>query len=160
MEALRNWKQCPWLILCSAPQSFPQCFHPHHSPSLSVHGGKGHGSRIIFIEDKSCNVLERILYQNFQLIEFNFSGWGETESTWYVSNYLAYCISPRWLMMSGTVCEMRTYWENQSTQRKTAQCHIVHMSYIIWPGLYPRLLLWEADDWPPELSHGLQNGYI
>jgi hypothetical protein len=25
---------------------------------------------------------------------FSFSGWGETESTWYVGQYLAYCTSP------------------------------------------------------------------
>jgi hypothetical protein len=30
---------------------------------------------------------------------FNFLGWGETESTWYVGHYLAYCTSPGGEMM-------------------------------------------------------------
>jgi hypothetical protein len=30
---------------------------------------------------------------------FDFLCWGETESTWHVSHYLAYCTSPgRWMM--------------------------------------------------------------
>jgi hypothetical protein len=31
-------------------------------------------------------------------IFLSFLGWGETESTSYVGNYLAYCISPGWQM--------------------------------------------------------------
>jgi hypothetical protein len=36
----------------------------------------------------------------YRLISFIFNvvGWGETESTWYVGHYLAYCTSPGWRM--------------------------------------------------------------
>jgi hypothetical protein len=32
----------------------------------------------------------------FPKFSLNLSGWCETESTWYVGYYLAYCTSPRW----------------------------------------------------------------
>jgi hypothetical protein len=36
-------------------------------------------------------------YRMIFLVNFlNFLGWDETESTWYVSHYLAYCTSLRW----------------------------------------------------------------
>jgi hypothetical protein len=33
----------------------------------------------------------KVLLQHFF---FNFLGWGKTESTWHVGQYLAYCTSP------------------------------------------------------------------
>jgi hypothetical protein len=51
---------------------------------------------------------------------FSFLGWGETESTWYVGHYTAYCISPGREMRSGQVGEMRIGRRNLSTRKKTA----------------------------------------
>jgi hypothetical protein len=36
----------------------------------------------------------------FNFYFFNFSGWAETESTWYCGHYLAYCTSPGWWVWS------------------------------------------------------------
>jgi hypothetical protein len=48
----------------------------------------------------------------------SFLGWGETESTWYVGQYFAYCTSPGWWMWSSRWNEN---WQgNRSTRRKPA----------------------------------------
>jgi hypothetical protein len=53
---------------------------------------------------------------------FSFLGWGETESTWYVVQYLAYCTSPGWYSIyeCGVVSGMRIGRGNGSTRRKPA----------------------------------------
>jgi hypothetical protein len=50
---------------------------------------------------------------------FYYYYWGETESTWYVGHYLAYCASPVWRVWSSRWNEN---WNgNRSTRRKPAQ---------------------------------------
>jgi hypothetical protein len=45
---------------------------------------------------------------SFCFFFFSFLGWGETESTWYVGHYLAYCTSPGLQMMN---VEQSVEWE-------------------------------------------------
>jgi hypothetical protein len=50
-----------------------------------------------------------------------FLEWGQTESTWYVGKYLAYCTSPRMVDDEcGVVGGMRIGRGNRSTRRKPA----------------------------------------
>jgi hypothetical protein len=48
-------------------------------------------------------------------------GWGESESTWYVDDYLAYCTKPQMIDDdSGAVIGMRIGRGNRSTLKKAA----------------------------------------
>jgi hypothetical protein len=69
---------------------------------------------------------------------FSFLGWGETESTWYVGHYLAYCTSPGWYMMMSV--EQSVEWElageTDVLGENLPQCHFVHQkSHTTWPDL-------------------------
>jgi hypothetical protein len=62
-----------------------------------------------------------------------FLGWGETESTWYVGHYLAYCTSPEWYMMN---MEQSVEWELAGETKCSEQtCPSVTLSTTnpIWP---------------------------
>jgi hypothetical protein len=75
---------------------------------------------------------------------FSFFGWGETESTWYVGHYLAYCTSPGWWWWWVWSSRWNEWVGEPEVLRETLhQCHFVrHESHMTWPGLEPGLPLW------------------
>jgi hypothetical protein len=66
-------------------------------------------------------------------------GWGETESTWYVGQYLAYCPSPGWSMMS---VELSVEWElageTEVLGENLPRCDFLrYKSHMSWPRIEP-----------------------
>jgi hypothetical protein len=98
--------------------------------------------RNVFIELLPSNgsILHNIM------IFFSFWVWGETESTWYVGHYLAYCTSPGW-EEHGAVGGMRIGRETKVLGGNPPQCHFVnHKSHVTCPGLEPGPPRWVAGD--------------
>jgi hypothetical protein len=66
-----------------------------------------------------------------------FLRWGETESTWYIDHYLAYCTSPGQRMMLSV--EQSVEWlaeESEVLLENLPQYHSVHhKSHTTWPGI-------------------------
>jgi hypothetical protein len=56
---------------------------------------------------------------------FKFLGWGESESIWYISHYLAYCTSPGWYKTVSV--EQSVEWElagkTKLLRENLLQCH-------------------------------------
>jgi hypothetical protein len=67
---------------------------------------------------------------------FYFVGWSESESTWYVDQYLAYCTKTWMIDNGGAVSGMRISRGNRSTLRKAG-------SVLLHPLQTPHDLTWD-----------------
>jgi hypothetical protein len=67
------------------------------------------------------------------LLFFNFLGWGETESTWYVGHYLGLSYLPRMMMCVEQSVEWTLAGETEVLGEILLQCHFVHhKSHMAW----------------------------
>jgi hypothetical protein len=131
--------------------------------SLLRRGGGGHYIKIwITLAYLVCYQLQPIscsaYISNQAMNSFfpSFLEWGETECTWYVGHYLAYCTSRGWYMMVSVehsvewlAGETEVLGENQPKYRV-----VYHKSHMTWSGLESGPLRWEAGVKSPELRHG------
>jgi hypothetical protein len=77
----------------------------------------------------------------------SFLGRDETESTWYISHYLAYCTSPGQQMMMSV--EQSVEWlagETEVLRENPPSASFPSQIPHDWTGLEPRLPWWEAGD--------------
>jgi hypothetical protein len=90
----------------------------------------------------------KVQCQLFEVPFFSFLGWGETESTWYISHYWAYCTSSRWYMMMSVEHSMEWVAKETEVLRENLPQYrfVLHKSHMAWPGPKPRPHRWEASD--------------
>jgi hypothetical protein len=85
---------------------------------------------------------------------FSFLRWGETESTWYVGHYFAYCTSPGWWWGVWSSRWKENWQGKPKYSEKTCRSATLSTTKPTWFGLEPVPPRWESGDEPPELWHG------